>query len=79
MRPTIERAYWEGDFETAEAQKARTRQGRRIATRVTKSGVREFKPRIASNARASSGREEGGGGKTAIDLYMTLWTPAGSL
>jgi hypothetical protein len=30
----------------------------------------EVKPRIASRARAgSSRREEGGGGKTAMDLY----------
>jgi hypothetical protein len=29
----------------------------------------EARPRIA---RAGSGREEGGGGKTAMDLYMTL-------
>jgi hypothetical protein len=34
--------------------------------------VCECRPRIASNARASSGREEGGGEKTAVDLYMTL-------
>ena len=39
MRPTIERAYWSRDFDTAEAQKACTKQGRRIPTRVTKSGA----------------------------------------
>ena len=39
MRPTIERAYWSRDFETAEAQKACTKQGREIATRVTKSSA----------------------------------------
>jgi hypothetical protein len=36
---TIERAYWSRDFKTAEAQKACTKQGREIATRVTKSGA----------------------------------------
>jgi hypothetical protein len=35
----IERAYWSRDFETAEAQKACTKQGQGIATRVTKSGA----------------------------------------
>ena len=65
-----------GDFETAEAQKARTRQGHGIATRMTKRGVRGCRPRIA---RAGSGREEGGGGKTAMDLYMTFGPPASSL
>jgi hypothetical protein len=39
MRPTIERAIGSGDFETAEAQKALNKQGREIATRMTKSGV----------------------------------------
>jgi hypothetical protein len=32
----------------------------------------EARPRIASRARAGSGRREGGGGKTAMDLYTTL-------
>ena len=39
MRPTIEQAYWSRDFETAKAQKACTKQGQGIATRVTKSGA----------------------------------------
>ena len=39
----------------------------------------EARPRMASRARAGSGREEGGGGKTAIDLYVTLGPPASSL
>jgi hypothetical protein len=50
---------------------------------VTKSGVRRCRPRqgrgFQSRARAGSGRGEGGGGETAIDLYMTLGPPAGSL
>jgi hypothetical protein len=58
MRPTIEWAYWSGDFETVEAQKARTRQGRGIATRVTKGGMRGCRPRIASRVGAGS---DGGG------------------
>jgi hypothetical protein len=39
MRPTIEQAYWSRDFDTAEAQKACTKQGRGIVTRMTKSGA----------------------------------------
>ena len=39
MRPTIKWAYGSRDFETAEAQKACTKQRREIATRVTKSDV----------------------------------------
>jgi hypothetical protein len=51
----IEWTYWSGDFEIIEAQKACTKQGQGIATRVTKSGVRgmqtEARPRTASRAR----------------------------
>ena len=39
----------------------------------------EARPRIASRARAGSDRGEGGGRKTAMDLYMMLGPPAGSL
>ena len=35
----IERAYWSRDFDTAEAQKACTKQVQGIVTRVTKSGA----------------------------------------
>ena len=57
MRPTIERAYWSRDFETAKAQKACTKQGQGIATRVTKTALvwmpTEARPRIANRARPS--------------------------
>ena len=53
MRPTIERAYWSRDFETAEDRKPTLgKQGRGIATRVTRGGVRECKPRQGRGWRA---------------------------
>jgi hypothetical protein len=45
MRPTIKWAYWSRDVEAAKAQKAHTKQGRGIATGVTKSGARGCRPR----------------------------------
>jgi hypothetical protein len=75
MRPTIERAYWSGDFENAEAQKACTRQGRGIATRATKGGVRGCRPRQGRGSRAERElvvMEVEVEGKTAMDLYTTL-------
>jgi len=76
MRPTIERAYWSRDFETAEAQKACTKQGRGIATRATKGGVRGCRPRQGRGSRAEwelvVTEEVEVEGKTAMDLYMTL-------
>ncbi len=75
MNGCIER----GDFETAEAQKACTRQEYRIMTRVTKSSVCGYRPKITSRVRAGNGREEGGGEKIVIDLYVILGPPASSL
>jgi len=86
MRPTIERAYWSRDFETAKARKACTEQGRGIATGVTKSGVRGCRPRQGRGWRAERElvvtEEVEVEGKTAMDLYTTLGTlgpPACSL
>jgi hypothetical protein len=56
MRPTIEQAYWSRDFDTAEAQKAWTKQGREIATRVTKSGAGVDADRGKAEDREQSGR-----------------------
>jgi hypothetical protein len=76
MRPTIEQVYWSGDFETAEAQKACTKQGRGIATRVTKGGVRGCRPRQGRGSRAERElvvtEEVEVEGNTATDLYTTL-------
>jgi hypothetical protein len=75
----VERAYWSGDFETAEAQKACTKQGHGIATRVTKGGVRGCRPRQGRESRAERElvelvvmEELEVEGKTAMDLYTTL-------
>jgi hypothetical protein len=79
MRPMIERAYWSRDFKTAEAQKACTKQGRRIATRVSKGGVRGCRLRQGRGSRAERElvelivmEEVEVEGKTAMDLYTTL-------
>jgi hypothetical protein len=80
MRPTIERAYWSRDFET-EAQKAHTRQGRGIATRATKGGVRGCRPRQGRGSRAERElvvtEEVEVEGKTAMDrwIYTRRWDP----
>jgi hypothetical protein len=73
MRPTIEQAYWSRDFDTVEAQKAYTKQGRGIATRVTKSGAGVDADR-AKRALVQADRKEAVEfeGETAMDLYMTL-------
>ena len=73
MRPTIERAYWSRDFDTAEAQKACTKQGRGIATRVTKSSAGVDADR-AKRALVQADRKEAVEveGETATDLYLTL-------
>jgi hypothetical protein len=55
MRPTIEQAYWSRDFDTAEAQKAWTKQGREIAIRVTKSGAGVDADRGKAEDRKQSG------------------------
>jgi hypothetical protein len=52
----IERAYWSRDFETATAQKACTKQGLGIATRVTKSGAGVDADRGKAEDREQSGR-----------------------
>jgi hypothetical protein len=49
LRPTTEQTYWSRDFETVEAQKACTKQGAGIATRVIKSGA---------GVRANQGKAE---------------------
>jgi hypothetical protein len=76
MRHTIERAYWSRDFETAEVQKARTKQGRGIATRATKGSVCGSRPRQGRGSRAEwelvVTEEVEVEGKTAMDLYTTL-------
>ena len=64
MRHTIEQAYRSGDFETAEAQKARTRQGRGIATRATKGGVRGCRPRQGRGSQAEWELVVDGGGRS---------------
>jgi hypothetical protein len=51
-----ERAYGSRDFETAEAQKACTKQGRAIATRVTKSSAGVDADRGKAEDREQSGR-----------------------
>jgi hypothetical protein len=71
--------YWSRDFETVEAQKACTKQGAGIATRVTKSGAGVHADRGKAEDRKLSEIAQSWGGKvvevegeTAMDLYLTL-------
>jgi hypothetical protein len=66
-------------FDTAETKRALPKQGQNIATRVTKSGACEYRPRQGQGSRAErelvvieKKEEVEVEGETAMDLYMTL-------
>jgi hypothetical protein len=75
-----------GHFETTKARKALTKQGREIATKVTKSGIRGRWPRQGRGSRVGVGASSDGEreaveieGETANGFIHDVGTPANSL